>query len=671
MTTTTTRETRARETLARHEAGLPSGARSRLRRSLLRLIDATLKFKPRLSGSEWAGRFGWIPKGTGAESGPVTLYGYQRGLLDAFCDPTIRRIVVPKGARLGFTRAALLATAYHLRQEPSLVALAQPVTADAEDFGAGEVAPMLRETPCLKGLIRPIKLGQRRDKATLFQLTNGASVRIVGAGSDDAFRRYPAKFMLGDEIDAEGWTAKSKTQGDKLDLFWKRGETFWDRKLIVGGTPVDEETSRVWKLWLRSDQRRHFVPCPRCGRTQWLDWGGKDTPRGIKWRLDEKTGRIEEVWYVGSCGCRIDEGKKAWMDERGEWRPTAEAVEPGLVGFHLWTGMSLNPNASWTTLVGEWLAAQGDPAKLQPFVNLVLGRPWKATYGQHLSIDSYLRRPEPYPAEVPSGVVYLTLGGDVQSGLGSDPRIEASVWGWGKGRECWLIGHWVLRGDPDRPEVWRQLDRLLLRRFVGSDGRTRRVQAAAIDSGGHNTAAVYQFCAERSERRVWAIKGRSEQNGQRYQVWPRKPSTGKDGGQVYLVGGNAGRDFVYQSLAITQDGPRRVHFPAEPPDGAEPTDRAWFESLTKDKLVVPKGRSFTVWENGKGNEAGDCFVYAYAATCGLQKLHPAWLKALETDPALSTEAPDPATPPPETTVAPVSSPAKPPAKRARRLPRRF
>jgi phage terminase large subunit GpA-like protein len=341
-----------------------------------------------MSGSEWAEKYGWIPKGTGAESGPVTLYGYQRGLMDAMCDPRIPMVTVLKAARVGYTRCATLAIAYHVHQDPTLCAIAQPTIPDAEDFGGSEIAPMLRETPALAGLLRPIRKGEKPDKATFYSLTNGASIRVVGAASDDAFRRYSARFQFADEIDGDGWTPGAKSQGDKLKLYWTRGETFWNRKQVRGSTPLIEETSRIWKLWNQSDQRRYFVPCPQCDEMQYLEWGGPDVPHGIKWRLTEDR-RIESVWYVGKCGCIIDESHKPWMDARGEWRATAAPRQPGHAGYHLWTGMSLTPNAAWPVLVQEWLDAQDDPASLvQPFVNLRLGRTYRAVYGQEIKSSS-------------------------------------------------------------------------------------------------------------------------------------------------------------------------------------------------------------------------------------------------------------------------------------------
>lgn len=605
--------------------GRYGAGRDAMRRDLDALFDDALAFKPRMSGSEWAEAYGRIPKSTGAESGPVTLYGYQRGLLDAMCDPTVPLVTVLKAARVGYTRLATLAIGYHLHQDPTLCAVAQPVEDDAEEFGATEIAPMLRETPVLARMLRPVRKGEKQDSATFYQMSNGALVRVVGAASDDAFRRYSARFMFADEIDGDGWTPGAKTQGDKLKLFWTRGETFYNRKQVRGSTPLLEETSRVWKLWLASDQRRYFVPCPQCSEAageldgwQYLDWGGKDTPHGLKWDLNED-GSLRSVWYQGTCGCIIDEGRKAWMDARGEWRATATPKTPGHAGFHLWTGMSLNANAAWPVIVQEWLEALEDPANLvQPFNNLRLGRPHRQTFGQEIKPAAFLERREEYGAEVPDFVSFLTLGGDVQSG--ANARIEGAVWGWGPGLECALIGHFVIPGDPAQPEVWRDLDALLKRTFKKGDGTELRVRAAAIDSGGHHTAETYAFCTERRKRRVWAIKGKSEARGSRTKVWPRLPSS-KLGASWYMIGGNAARDFAYGSLTVTDPGPRHVRFPVEPARGSRPIDAEYFEQLTREKLVVHQRLGFTEWQKPKAaHEAGVCFVYAYVAVCGLQAM---------------------------------------------------
>src|SRR5690606_10042336 len=105
--------TDASQRIGQHRRGDYSGGRDALTEALIGARRAALMIRRRVSGSEWADQHGYLPAGTGAETGRIKLYGYQRGLLDAMCDPTIPLITVPKAARVGYTRLLLLATAYH------------------------------------------------------------------------------------------------------------------------------------------------------------------------------------------------------------------------------------------------------------------------------------------------------------------------------------------------------------------------------------------------------------------------------------------------------------------------------------------------------------------------------------------------------------------------------
>ena len=160
-----------------------------------------------MTGSAWAEKFGRIPKSTGAESGLITLYGYQRELMDAMCDPSLSRVTVMKAARVGYTRLFTLAVGYHLHHDPTLCAIAQPVKEDAEDFGGTEIAPMLRETPVLRRMIRPSasrrKAGQGDVLQAVERLQRCASSARRPMTRSDATRRGSSRPT---RSTATGWT---------------------------------------------------------------------------------------------------------------------------------------------------------------------------------------------------------------------------------------------------------------------------------------------------------------------------------------------------------------------------------------------------------------------------------------------------------------------------------
>ena len=59
------------------------------------------------------------------------------------------------------------------------------------------------------------------------------------------------------------------------------------------------------------------------------------------------------------------------------------------------------------------------------------------------------------------------------------------------------------------PDIFplEELDEFLRRKFRRKDGLELPILATAIDSGGHYTQAVYNFCRGKFRRRVFAIKG--------------------------------------------------------------------------------------------------------------------------------------------------------------------
>ena len=149
----------------------------------------------------------------------------------------------------------------------------------------------------------------------------------------------------------------------------------------------------------------------------------------------------------------------------------------------------------------KWLKAQGDENKLQAWWNTQAGLPYRANVGKALRVDELAARGEHWPARVPFGVGLLTAGLDTQP-----DRIEVEIVGWGRDEESWSIDYEIFEGNPDEPEVWQRVDAYLLRKWYRYDGRAFIVEAACIDSGGHNAQKVYEFAKARLGRRVYAVK---------------------------------------------------------------------------------------------------------------------------------------------------------------------
>ncbi|MBB5414096.1 phage terminase large subunit GpA-like protein [Paraburkholderia sp. JPY171] len=581
-----------------------------LERGLIAARKENLLPPPRLTLSQWAERYAVLSRETSAQTGRFRAFGYQRGMLDAVTDPSIEKISVMKSARVGYTKLMDHAVGYFIHQDPSPILVVQPRVEDAESYSKTEIAPMLRDTPVLAAIAGDQKAKNSDQTILAKTFRNGSSLTLVGANSPAGFRRITSRVVMFDEVDAYPVDGAGN-EGDQIALGTKRSETFWNRKIVLGSTPTVKGYSRIEKSFNDSDQRRYWVPCPHCGEFQVLEWGGVDTPHGMKWDKDEAGNGIPATTYY-VCkhnGCIINEADKPDMIAAGEWR--ADKPFNGHAGFHIWAGYSLFPNASWPNLVAEWLRVKDDPLARQTFINLVLGEPYEDRGERALNEAKLAARTEVWAAEVPDGVAVLTAAGDVQ-----DDRVEVETVGWGRNEERWSIDHEVFEGDPESDELWDRVDAYLMRQWRRADGRPFKVEAACIDSGGHHTQRVYDFCKARIGRRIWAIKGESARGGARSPVWPTKRPSARNKAtyRPIIIGVNAAKDVIRARLHIEEPGPGYMHFPAD-------RDINYFAQLVSERSVAKlvNGQKFRIWElpPGRANEALDLAVYSYAALCGL------------------------------------------------------
>ena len=588
-----------------------------MRAALAEARRKNLRPPPKLTLSQWSAEYAMLSPETSAQTGRFEAFGYQIGIMDAITDPVNEQVVVKKSARVGFTKILDNAVGYFIHQDPSPVLVVQPRVEDAEDYSSTEIAPMLRDTPVLAEITGDLKAKDAKQKLLKRVFRNGSSITLVGANSPGGFRRITVRVIIFDEVD--GYAVQGAgSGGDQISLGIRRGETFWNRRVVLGSTPTEKSLSRIDRAFEDTDQRRYFVACPHCGERQVLEWGTKDSPHGIKWHRDENGKSLPETAYY-ACrhnGCVIEEVDKPAMVAGGEWRATKPFR--GKAGFHIWSGYSLHVNAAWSKLVAEFLEKKSNPLELKTFVNEVLGEAYEDRGHGALSERTLAERTEVWAAEVPDGVAVITAGIDVQ-----DDRVEIEIVGWGRNEESWSIAHEVVEGDPDTTMLWDQVDAYLKRIWRRGDGRGFEIMATCIDSGGHHTQRVYEFSKARLARRIWAIKGEAARGGARSPVWPTKrPSArNKASFRPVIIGVNAAKDTIRTRLALP--APEKgsltpiagyMHFPVD-------RDINYFAQMLAERSILKTigGKSFRIWDQlpGRANEALDMRVYAYAALCGL------------------------------------------------------
>jgi phage terminase large subunit GpA-like protein len=510
--------------------------------------------------------------------------------MDAISDPHNDRVVVMSSAQVGKTEMVNNTVGFFISQDPSPILVLQPTLDMAETWSKDRLAPMLRDTPALRNKVADPR-SRDSGNTLLHKRFHGGQVTVVGANSASGLASRPIRVLLADEVDR--YPVSAGTEGDPVALAIKRTTTFWNRKVIMVSTPTVKGQSRIESAFKESDQRHYLVPCPDCGHEQRLIWAQVRWPEG-------KPGAAE--YCCAECGSLWSDSQRWGAVRKGRWE--AQADFNGIAGFHL--SELYSPWRKLGETAEDFAASKADPERLRTWVNTALGETFEVR-GDTVDGSEMDRLREAYGSDdLPDGVIYATAGIDTQG-----DRLEVEVVGWGEGEESWGIGYHVLYGDPAQGAVWEELDQLLLETYQTETGRTVRIAAAAIDSGGHHADSVVRFAHARTRRRVHAIKGMS---GAGKPIWPLRASQTKDSrGMVWMVGVDTAKDTVFARWQI-EEGAGACHLPADPATGY---DDGWIAQVTAEQRMTryKEGRPYTVWTLPKGrrNEAFDCRVYALAA----------------------------------------------------------
>jgi len=504
--------------------------------------------------------------------------------MDACSDYNIKEVVVMAGAQLGKSEALLNIIGYHIDHDPCPILMLQPTESMAQSFSKDRIANgLLRATPCLFGKVKDPR-ARDSNNTTLHKIYPGGSLSLVGANSPAGLASRPIRIILADEVDR--FPASAGSEGDPLSLARKRTSTFHNSKVIAVSTPTIKDVSRIEDAYEKSDKRQYYVPCKHCDHTQTLIWAN------VRW-VDSDP---DTAGYMcEECGGLWSDADRRWSVRNGQWEASEEFK--GIAGFKI-SGLY----SPWTALadgVREFLSVKKNPEQLKVWTNTYLAEPW-VDAGVTIDEMNLFQRRESYD-KVPNEVVIITVGADVQ-----DDRLELTFVGWGRDEESFVLDHEILPGDPSTPQLWSALDSQLARTFETEDGRMLGVRATAIDSGGHFTNSVYQYCHRNFARRVFAIKGVGGE-GRAIAGKPSRNNVVKC--RLFPIGVDTIKDLVFARLRIEEAGPGYINF-------SDTLNEEYFRQLTAEKIITKLVRGFKkrVFQKIRNrNEALDCYVYSLAA----------------------------------------------------------
>lgn len=557
---------------------------------------------------QWADEYMRIPRDTGAaEPGKYrtsrTPYAREPMRCLSPAHPC-KRVVTMVASQLMKTQIALNWIGGLIHMAPSNILTLLPSLGLAKRVSS-RISKTIKATPALRERVASSRSRDSRNTMDTKEF-EGGSLYVTTAGSAANLAELSARYVYGDEIDR--WEVDIGEEGDPIELAETRGSTFGrNAKFYFSSSPTIKGASRINDLFEGSDQRYYYVPCPSCGHMQILEW------ERLHYSKDYSVVHYECAGP--DCDVLIEEYHKGEMLAKGEWRAHAEG-DGETIGFHLNALYSPLGWMDWKSLAKQFekakkAQAKGDLEPMQVFYNTRLARVWDAAQEQTKAdvLRKRARLEEFSLGSLSAAVLMITGSVDVQAN-----RLEFMAMGWGVGMERWVVDYQVVAGDPSDERTWAALDELLKAKYRHPCGVGLGILAVAVDSGGHHTDEVYQFCRVRRWRNVFAIKGASKPGKP---VIAQRPSmvdvtwkgqTERNGAELWFVGTDTAKDWIYNRYPF-ESGPGALHFANDLPDD-------FFDQCVAERKVARyiRGHKRIEWVKGKAerNEALDLMVYCLA-----------------------------------------------------------
>ncbi|MDA9231368.1 phage terminase large subunit family protein [Rickettsiales bacterium] len=560
-----------------------------------------LKPDPNFNVSQWADNHRILTSVSSAEPGPwrTDRTPYLKEIMDCLSPSNpCEKVVFMKGAQIGGTECGNNWMGFVIHHAPGPMLIVNPTVETAKRTSKMRIDPAIENCPALKEKVQDPRSRDSGNTMLMKEFPGGVLI-LTGANSAVGLRSMPIRYLFLDEVD--GYPDDAASEGDPVNLAIQRTATFSNKKIFMISTPTIKNYSRIETAFLEGDQRYYFVPCPDCSEFQILKWSNVKWPKGDP----------ESAYYkCKKCGSKWEDHQKAEILMNGKWIAQNPNCDSKTISFHLSSLYSPHGWVSFGDIAKEFSEVHKDPPRLQVWTNTKLAKTWEDMSGEAIDPTGLLKRRENFGKHLPKDVAIITAGVDVQ-----DNRLELEIVGWGKDEESWSLDYQVIYGDPSTPDLWNDLDKILSNNFTHSrDLGNFAITAVAVDSGGHYTDHVINYCDERKYKRFWAIKGSSNGNG--VPIWPVRASQSKRLKKpVYVIGVNDAKETLMQRLRIENSGAGYWHFPIE-------RDQEWFNQITSEviKTKYVKGRPTRTWQprkEGIATEGLDCRVYAFAALRGL------------------------------------------------------
>ena len=564
--------------------------------------------------SQWAERYRILPKES-AIPGPWSnrLGPYAVGVMDAFTDPRVERITIMASVQSMKTEAVYNMLGYAISQDPAPALVVMPTLKTLR-----RVNRRLREMIFASPELSRHLTGNPDDLKLESLLLDRMEIYFATAGSPAELQNVEARYVILDETDeyplGEG--------GSPIEMAEDRATTYWNRKVICLSRPTAPD-GFINLEYERSDRRKYWVPCPKCGGYQVLSfWQIKHVGERLgEWPKDKrnpeyiKAGRVARYQCL-HCQAEIDDRDKPGMLAAGKWVPDGHKIGPdgamaplpptAHVGF--WWNVLYSHFKNFSEVAAQFFATKDDREKYRVFYTQWLAEPWRELVRVRQSAEILELRTELPPLTVPDNTVALTAG------------IDSQKYGFWVVIRAWLMepepaSHLVRYGFV---EDFVELERWLFQDVYHTPtGMAYPVWRAGIDIAGGEiepgehtiTERVYEWLRISGQGRVFGVKGSSRPlpGGKKLQMSVIDKMPGTKGrpipGGIRLWHLNTG--MLKDSIWARIEGKRFwLHAAA---------DEIYASHLTAEAKERDRyGRQVWVIQGRRANHLLDCEVYAAA-----------------------------------------------------------
>lgn len=557
---------------------------------------------------------------------------------------------------------------YHISESPTNVMFLSSSDKMVQNTIRGRFDTLM-ESSGLSNLLHTssVKKANQRTGDTDFkkEYTGGTMINTTYAASN--LRFHSVEVILADEFDDA--PKSDKKEGSIFDLIMARTKSYADtRRLCFISSPTTHGVSNIEIVYNMGDKRKWNWECPHCLVYIPILWRVEredGTFGGIKWTFDDDGGLVENsVHYeCQNCKGKIEYKQKYALNLKGKWIPTSIPEKPSYRSYSF--NALCNPPGfeSWVDLVRQYIKAcpKNEPVNinaLKVFVNTQLGELWEDR-GTSPRVTELMNNIGNYEiGKIPdvtceqdgNGKIALItlccdLGGmmDMVNNI-EDVRLDWEIVAHTSNGQTYSINHgsigtfkrnrWRDKKDKEKDSdrerwtytpnvknsVWTVFKEIIYNSLEGESGLYYDIDITLIDTGNF-TKLSYNFINEIKDRKVFGIKGRTDENYRKSQKdSPMITHSRENKGLLYILDVNQIKDQLSSNMALREgnDGSQPsgfMNFP-QPMDGKYNL-KNYFSHYEAEVRVPVLKNDVEVgygWKKKKeDNHFWDCRVYGLAA----------------------------------------------------------